>query len=404
MPFRLNFVSTCFATVFFAFALAPAGSHAATAAKASTSADATAALRQKVDATMQAVMSEYAVPGMAVALTVDGRTYFFNYGVASKEQKTAVTQETLFELGSVSKIFTATLASYAEEQGFLSLDDHPSKYLPQLKGSAIDRASLRQLGTYSAAGLPLQVPDNITDSQQMITYFQNWKPSVTPGSVRLYSNASIGLLGHLTGLAMQSNFTDAAQGILFPELGLKHSYITVPDQAMADYAWGYDKNNRAVRVTPGMFDAEAYGVKASASDMLRMVQLNIEPEQLSGPLRYAVVATQVAYEDVAVMVQGLGWEQYRYPVTLTQLLQGNAPAISGQAQPVHAFQPQQAPVGPRLFNKTGSTGGFGSYVLFVPEQKIGIVMLANKNFPIPARVTAAYTVLEQALRLKTALP
>jgi beta-lactamase class C len=46
-----------------------------------------------------------------------------------------------------------------------------------------------------------------------------------------------------------------------------------------------------------------------------------------------------------------------------------------------------------LINKTGSTNGFASYVAFVPAQKLGIVMLANKNYPIAQRVTAAYQIL-----------
>jgi beta-lactamase class C len=57
--------------------------------------------------------------------------------------------------------------------------------------------------------------------------------------------------------------------------------------------------------------------------------------------------------------------------------------------------PQTPSDHPTLFNKTGSTNGFGAYVAFVPEEKIGIVMLANKNFPIPARITAAHAVLGQ---------
>jgi beta-lactamase class C len=48
-----------------------------------------------------------------------------------------------------------------------------------------------------------------------------------------------------------------------------------------------------------------------------------------------------------------------------------------------------------LFNKTGSTNGFAAYAAFVPAKKIGIVMLANRNIPIPARITAAHAVLEQ---------
>jgi beta-lactamase class C len=56
--------------------------------------------------------------------------------------------------------------------------------------------------------------------------------------------------------------------------------------------------------------------------------------------------------------------------------------------------PPQPPSGPTLFNKTGSTGGFAAYAAFVPAERIGIVMLANKTFPNEARVTAAHAVLE----------
>ena len=68
----------------------------------------------------------------------------------------------------VSKTFTATLAGYAQTLGKMSLDDHPGKYMPQLRGSAIDRASLINLGTFTAGGLPLQFPDAVSTTPQMI--------------------------------------------------------------------------------------------------------------------------------------------------------------------------------------------------------------------------------------------
>jgi hypothetical protein len=66
-----------------------------------------------------------------------------------------------------------------------------------------------------------------------------------------------------------------------------------------------------------------------------------------------------------------------------------------EANAATQLTPPRTPSEPTLFNKIGSTNGFDVYVAFVPEKKIGIVMLANKNFPIPARITTAHAVLEQ---------
>jgi beta-lactamase class C len=354
-----------------------------------------ATIRAIVDKAIRPHMAEYDVPGMAVAITVDGQPFFFNYGVASKDKNTPVSENTLFELGSVSKTFTATLACYAQVFGKLSFDDHPAKYMSTLRESAIDEASLLDLGTYAAGGLPLQFPDDVSNDDQMLAYFRKWKSDAAPGNQRRYSNPSIGLLGHITALALKADFGDAVEQQLFPGLGLKHSYIRVPEKAMLNYAWGYDKANKPVRVGPGVFDAEAYGVKSTSSDMIRFVRANIEPNGLAGIFRGAVEGTHIGFFQVGGMVQGLGWEQYPYPVTLERLLAGNSDAMIYESNPAKKLSPPQVAPRATLFDKTGSTRGFGAYVAFVPEKEIGIVMLANKNYPIPARVTAAHAILDQ---------
>ena len=70
-------------------------------------------LKALVDAAVQPVMKANDIPGLAVAISLKGEPHYFSYGLASKEDGRRVTPETLFEIGSVSKTFTATLAGYA---------------------------------------------------------------------------------------------------------------------------------------------------------------------------------------------------------------------------------------------------------------------------------------------------
>jgi CubicO group peptidase (beta-lactamase class C family) len=110
-------------------------------------------------------------------LVIKGRTYIYYYGVASKATGRSVTSNTLFEIGSVSRTFTATLASYAQVKGRLSLSDSASGYLSSLRGSSLDKVSLLNLGTHTPGGMPLQVTDNITNKHALMDFLRTWKPA-----------------------------------------------------------------------------------------------------------------------------------------------------------------------------------------------------------------------------------
>jgi beta-lactamase class C len=346
------------------------------------------------------VMKKNDVPGVAVAVTVQGKRSLFHYGVASRETGQSVTEDTLFEIGSLSKTFTATLGGLALARGALALSDKASKYLPALAGSGFDKISLLDLATYTAGGLPLQFPQDITDQREMIAYFKRWRPVYAPGTRRLYSNVSIGLFGYLAARSLGATFNDLMERQLFPALGLTRTYIRVPRDQMGHYAYGYMKDDKPIRVTPGVLDSEAYGVKTTASDMIRFVEANIDRGGLDDTLWRSIAATHTGYDIIGDMTQGLGWEMYTYPTELEQLLAGNSVEMILAARQVTRITPPQRPRRDVLINKTGSTNGFGAYAMFVPEKRAGIVILANRNFPIGDRVTAAYGILTSLVNVE----
>ena len=351
-------------------------------------------LQTVVDQAIKPIMKEYDVAGVAVAITVDGKPTFFSYGVASKESGVPVSEHTLFELGSVSKTFTATMASYAVAQGKVSLDDHPSRYVPKLKGTPLDKATVLNFGTYTAGGLPLQFPDDVTDDEAgMLTYFGRFKPIASPGKVRVYSNPSLGMFGHLAALSLKADPADVLEKQILPKLGMTSTYLRLPRSAMANYAWGYNKDNQPVRMGQELFSGQTYGVRSSTADMIRYVQANIDPSQLDATVRRAIEGTHVGYYRIGRTIQGLGWEQYPMPVSLDTLQDGNSTKMSREANPVTLLTPPKPASDNTWYNKTGATNGFGAYVAFIPARKIGIVILANKNYPIAERVKAAYTIL-----------
>jgi beta-lactamase class C len=350
-------------------------------------------VKSTVDIAIQPVMAKYRIPGMAVGVIVAGKPYVFCYGVASTETRQPVTRDTLFEIGSVSKTFTATLASYAQVAGYLSLSDKTSKYLPALEDSKFGNVGLLNLGTHTPGGLPLQVPDSIENNDALMQYFKNWRPAYEPGTYRTYSNVGIGTLGWITAKSMGQDFATLMEQRLFPALGMKSSYIHVPQAKMTDYAQGYTTEDAPIRMAAGVLSSEAYGVKTTAPDMVRFVEANMHLIPLDKKFQRAIAETHTGYFKAGPMTQDLIWEQYPYPVALKTLLEGNSSAMALDATPVSKISPPEGPREDVWINKTGSTSGFGAYVAFIPEKRLGVVILANKNYPIDARVAAAYKIL-----------
>ncbi|ELB2909197.1 beta-lactamase, partial [Vibrio alginolyticus] len=354
-------------------------------------------LKSVVDECAKGLINEYDIPGLAVAVTIDGKRYFYNYGLADVSKGSLVTNDTIFELGSISKTFAATLTGYAQEKGKLDMDDKVKDYIPELENSALGNTKLVNVATYTAGGLPLQFPSEVTNDAEMMQYYKTWKPEYEAGTKRKYSNPSIGLFGYIGALSMKSDYTEMMETVILPELGMTNTFVDVPKDKLNNYAFGYSSEGKPVRVNPGILDAQAYGIKSTSLDMLQYIEANMGQAQLNTDIENALERTHTKYFDTDTFTQAVGWEGYDYPVSLSQLLKGNSSDVILKAKPV------QASVSGTLgrdvwYNKTGSTGGFGAYVAYVPSEKIGIVILANKNYPNAERVEAAYHIISSVVK------
>ena len=157
--------------------------------------------------------------------------------------------------------------------------------------------------------------------------------------------------------------------------------------AGGNYGWphvsGY-RDDQAIRVQPGPLDAEAYGVKTSAADMLRFIDANLHPDKLPAPLRQAVSSTHRGYYQVGDMTQALGWERYAFPISLQRLQDGNSSQMALQPHAVKRFANPQAAEGDLLLNKTGSTNGFGAYLVLLPASS---AVLRLAFLPLKRRIS-----------------
>lgn len=354
-------------------------------------------LKSVVDECAKGLMNEYDIPGLAVAVTIDGKRYFYNYGFADESTGSLVTNDTIFELGSISKTFAATLTGYAQEKGKLNMDDKVKDYIPELENSALGNTKLVHVATYTAGGLPLQFPSEVTNDAEMMQYYKTWQPEYEAGTKRKYSNPSIGLFGYIGALSMKSDYTEMMETVILPELGMTNTFVDVPKDKLNNYAFGYSSEGKPVRVNPGILDAQAYGIKSTSSDMLQYIEANMGQAQLNTDIENALERTHTKYFDTDTFTQAVGWEGYDYPVSLSQLLKGNSSDVILNAKPVQASE--SGTLGRDVwYNKTGSTGGFGAYVAYVPSEKIGIVILANKNYPNAERVEAAYNIISSVVK------
>jgi CubicO group peptidase (beta-lactamase class C family) len=318
-------------------------------------------LKSRLDSTVQSAISDYMsnenVAGLSVGVIQNGEAFFYNYGETEKGNKQVPTNETLYEIGSITKTFTGIILANAVQEGKVKLNDDIRKYLVgdfsklQFKGEPIH---LLHLSNHTS-GLPSQPkiastgkdPFDLSESfneKTLIDILQNINLETIPGVKEEYSNFGVGLLGYILEKVYEQNYEQLLEKYIFKPYEMTQSKITFTESDYMKYAQGYDVEGNATNYWRNRLAEPAGGIRSTAKDMLLYIQ-----EQLKAKAESATwLSHQLTLGDNK-KGRGLNW------------------SISTTKK------------GYLVWGHAGGTDGFSSLCLIYPELNSGIILLTNNG-------------------------
>ena len=297
--------------------------------------------------------------GIVVATLEKGKPA--RYYVAGKSGSgVPLDSNTVFEIGSVTKVFTTALLSEMVQRGDVRLDDPIAKYLPptvRVPSRNGRQITLLELATQTS-GLP-RLPSNLDlrnmanpyadyTVQQMYAFMSGYQLPRNVGEKFEYSNLGMGLLGHVLGLRAGKSYEELLiERILIP-LGMRDTRITLTPTMRSRLAPGHDETDTAVvnwdlPTLPG-----AGALRSTPRDMVKFLAANLD-SSLGPPARALAAGHAPLRETESPQMRiGLGW------------------VISSE-------------FGKRLVWHNGQTGGYHSFIGFDPALGRGVVILSNSS-------------------------
>jgi CubicO group peptidase (beta-lactamase class C family) len=302
----------------------------------------------------QCVEKDKRAPGIVVGLVDKNGVTIVALGKREAGKPDEVNGDTIFEIGSVTKVFTTLLLQDMADHGELQLDDAITKFLPAsvTVPSRNGQITLRTLATHSS-GLP-RLPDNMSPKNpanpyadytvaQMYEFLSGYKLTRDVGAESEYSNFGMGLLGHVLTLKAGTNYEALVVNRICAPLKMESTRITLTPGLQARYATGHDESDAPV----GNWDlptlAGAGALRSSANDLLKLLsaEMGFTPSALSDAMR----KTQTPQGSSGFLSEiGLGWQ---------------INADDG------------------VIWHNGGTGGYRSYIGFKKDKSLGVVVLGN---------------------------
>ena len=324
---------------------------AQTAPAPPTDAEVKAALAERIDTAKKSM-------GVVVGMIGPQGPRTVGYGKLSDADPRTPDGDTVYEIGSVTKVFTSLLLADMVQKGEVKLDDPVGKYLPpsvKVPEHNGKKITLVDLATQSS-GLP-RMPDNFHPKdptnpyadytpQQLYEFLSSYQLTRDPGEKYEYSNLGVGLLGHALSLRAGKDYETLVRERIFKPLKMDSTSITFTPAMKARLAAGHDPRLKPAANWDIATLTGAGAIRSTANDMLKFLSAWLGYTE--SPLASAM-KTQLATRrptDGPGMVVALGWHiQSRYD---REIIWHN-----------------------------GGTGGYHSFVAFDPKTRTGVVVLSN---------------------------
>ena len=233
--------------------------------------------------------------GISVGLINKNDVQTFNYGEIKKKSNIAPTADTVFEIGSMTKTFTAILAVQLQQEGILSLDEPIVKFLPELKNSIFDKNSitLHHILTHTSGisefSLPVFVSQMFSimstgksriiedeyDTEKFLNYVSALKLKNPPGSAWMYSNLGFGLAGKTLERITGNSYESLVKSRICDVLGMKDTAIDVFESPKNELATGYSFRNKQTDYWNVPAIEAAASLRSTTSDMIKFLKASL---------------------------------------------------------------------------------------------------------------------------------
>jgi D-alanyl-D-alanine-carboxypeptidase/D-alanyl-D-alanine-endopeptidase len=301
--------------------------------------------------------------------------------------------ETVFEIGSITKVFTALLLADMVRRNEVALTDPVTKYLPaeakvpERNGRAI---TLEDLASHTS-GLP-RMPSNFAPQDplnpyadygvdRLLQFLSSYTLTRDPGAQYEYSNLGGGLLGTVLARRAGMSYEALVESRITGPLGMKNTRLTLSPEMKARMATGH--NGQLAATANWDFPADtsavagAGGLRSTMNDMLIFLAANMDAVKNVD----AAKSTDGVKPPPAKASPGAGAGAAALRPAMTAVLANRRPTGSPNLDIALGWHVLKTPSGREIVWHNGGTGGFRSYLAFDPANDIGVVMLSNTSTP-----------------------